>query len=125
MTDEEDETGSLLEGIKSTPPTKIRSGFEKVEGLSPEEEEELERGGKHAVRGTIRRAGRYFIWALWGVLCVIVVVFGIGVIVLLSKYLFNVMGDLGKTETFLIQVWDNILLVLATLFLESFVGRKD
>ena len=75
--DDKGGSSSLLKEIKDTSSRKLTSGVEKVDSLTAEEEEGLDRGGNQALRATKRKIKR---WA-WYAGFVSVVVLAVGAMV--------------------------------------------
>ena len=68
MPNNQDDDGKLYDAVAQTSQKRLRNAVEKVDGLSPEDEQALERGGKLALRGTLRLIGRLSLWVVF-VLC--------------------------------------------------------
>lgn len=109
----------LYNAVKGTSSTTLTNAVEKVDGITAEDEEALERGGKLALRGTKRRIAR---WSLWFVffLCSagsLAVVVGVGYLAYAYVIQIVAQGEAGQTLSAIIGFVLGIATTLAVEFL--------
>ena len=113
----DDPKNGLYEEIKDASSRNLRNSVEKVDGITPEEEEALERGGRFALRGTMRRIGR---WCLWvGFFAGLVFVLGaLAAIAYLTYSYVTGVVDSGRTEAVITAILSFVFGIVATLAVE-------
>ena len=120
----EDERRKILALLRGTPQHLLRSGVEKTEGLSPEDEEALERGGRHVQRATMRRIGRWSLWSLFGIglLTALGILAGVGYV---TYSHINEMVSTGKSGQMLSQMLGFLSGIAVTLAVQLlwYIGR--
>lgn len=121
------EQSPLYDEVKQADPGRLFNGVERVEGLMPEAEEQLERGGNVALRGTKRRISRLCLWGLFVVGAVSVSAAVVAVIFLGYSYLNEVVaaGRTAEVFTALIAFIFGVASTIAVEFLWHLATRKS
>jgi hypothetical protein len=111
--------GALYESVKAMPSKRLANGVEKVDGLSPEEEEMLERGGNLALRGTKRRVLRWSWYTGFGFGALLLLALCIAIIAMGAIYIYQLTesGKLGDAIGALLQFLFGAAVTLAAEFL--------
>ena len=116
--------GELYASLKAAPTKRLVNGIERVDGLSPEEGESLERGGLFALRGTKRRVLRWTWYA--GFVLALLRAFAacIAVIVMVGIYI-NEISDSGKLDGVISAIMQFMFGAAATLAAEFLIKKAS
>ena len=78
--DHGDQRGQLFEDFSGQSIPRLKNAVEKVDGITSDEEANLERGGQLALRGTKRNIYRWALWSGFVLLAILIMAFCAGII---------------------------------------------
>jgi hypothetical protein len=110
-----------LQQLKKFGDKRIERAVQKVEGLSAVDEEDHKRGQRGLDRQTIGNIRRAFYWVCFA----LIVFFIICVSILFIDWIHSFFGNAEKIGSFLSTCANYILVIFATLFVESMVRGGD
>ena len=118
--------GELYDAVAKVPKKNLKSAVEKVDGLSEEDEAALDRGGRFALRGTMRRIGRWSLWLGFGIGAALAVIFVIAVGSLTYSYLVEIVakGKSGDVLTAILTFFAGVATTLGVEFLWHLSTRR-
>jgi hypothetical protein len=117
------EGGELYDNLKKTPAKRLTNSIEKVDGLTPEEEQAAERGGNLALRGTRRKVQRWWCYAYFGFGIAVGVLALVAVVVMVALYISWIYHE-GKIESTIGGIIAFVLGSAVTLAVERFLPEK-
>src|SRR3546814_10716102 len=88
----------LYGAVKGTSTPRLKNGVEKVDVLTPEEEEGMERGGEFVLRATKRRIKVVSMWVLFVFGCIVIGALGLAFLSLVGLYVYGVVRTGTVTE---------------------------
>lgn len=113
---------SLFAELKKTPARKLVNSIENVDGLSPEEEDAHERGGRLALRGEHRNLIRRLLRASYWAVIILSLVIGLALISLLTIYIIQIYRE-GKIEGIISSILSFIFGSVATIAVDRFITK--
>ncbi|HEX3667167.1 MAG TPA: hypothetical protein VHU23_18235 [Rhizomicrobium sp.] len=121
---EADNGAEEYERLKQTTAKRLINSVERVDGVSPEEEEAQERGGRLALRGTKRKVERWFWIALFWFGVASAAIAFLALVALTILY-FDEMWREGKIEGAVSGILAFIFGAAVTLAAEAMLHRKS
>jgi hypothetical protein len=113
----------LLSDLKSTPAKRLAKIVQRIDGLSPEEEEALERGDKLALRAKLRKLQGWSYHVIFCAGVVLTIGFVLSVFAMLGLYISKVNSE-GKIEIVMRQILTFLAGVAVTLAIERFSKKE-
>jgi hypothetical protein len=114
----------LLTALKSTPSKRLAKVVQRIDALTPEDEEALERGDKFVLKAKLRKLQGWAYHVLFWAGVAVAVIFVLALCAMISLYIAKVNAE-GKIESVMASILTFVAGIVVTLAVERFAKRKD
>jgi len=115
---------SLKDRLEKTPPEELQGGVKTVEKLGEADYNDAERASEHTLRKNWNTVKSRSHWVLFVIFVILVIAAAGSLVSLLYVYISKVVKDPMEAKALLINIWDTLLVVGATLFIENKFEKK-
>ena len=119
-----DDKSSLLDKLEGTSSDNLPKGVESVDKLGEKDFEDAVRAHNHGLNKNKALIKKCIHWALFFAGLILLNVAVIALIKLLYIYITDVSANVNSVKELLFNVWNTVLIALATLFVDRSTGKK-
>lgn len=115
---------NLFQELKNTSSDNLSKGVASVDRLDEKDYDDAQRAGKHHLNQNWNKIKSSLHWVLFWSGAALIIAAIIIIIILLYVYISDVIQTPSTTKELLNNLWNTILIVGATLFIEQVIQKK-